>query len=264
MAHSYYLLNGKKGNGKALYLLKNGELIKNFKDISALDLQTMDISGNNAKELLSEYNPDIDLSGMFYDASYPHSKTKTKTYVTIFNFENKDVDYYFHQLRHFAEQRNYKKEHRNKLKLEHDRIFDDYMRRLLYNVMKIRSDKLISYDSLISFKIKELIRDKKYNYSDMGINNYINSKIYLFRDILSNYTELRNITLEYMLYLQGMSTDIRSDINRYKYWDNYGMEEVEPIKYVKGEKIPKPKTYTQMELADYITGFPKVRKLNKR
>ena len=224
----------------------------------------MGISRNNARDILNEYNPKIDLSGMFYDASYPHNKVNTKTYAAIFDFENKDVEYYFNQLRHFAEQRNYKKEHRNKLKLEQDRIFEDYMRRLLYNVMKLKSDKLISYDSLISFKMKELIKNKKYNHADMGINNYINSKIYLFRDILSNYTELRNMSLEYMLYLQGMNTNIRSDINRYKYWDNLGMIEEEPISYVKGEEIVDPCIYTQMELADYIKGFPKIKKLNKK
>ena len=264
MSHYYYLMNGKNGKGNALNLLADGELRRNFIDISSVDLITSTILGSNASEILKEYNNKSDLSGFFYNASYPHSKTNTKAYAAIFNFENDIVDYYLDKLRYFAEEREYNKLHKNKLKLQQNKNFEEYIRKLLYNILNENNSKLTDYESLISAKMKELIKDKYYNYSDMGINNYINSRIYLFKNILSNYTELRNITLEYMLYIQGFNTNIRSKINRCKYWDNDGMEQMEPIKYVKGQDIILPSSYRQMELADYIEGIPRVKKLNKK
>ena len=264
MPHNYYLINGRNGQGNALNILKDGKLKRDFIDISSLDLQTLDIPITKAKEILQEYNPKIDLSGMFYNASYPHCKTQTKTYATIFNYEDERVKYYFDKLKYFAEQRNYKKEHKQKIKLDENRILEDYIREILYKVINAKTNKLVGYESLMSAKIKDLIKEKYRSYPNMGINNYLNSKIYIFRNILSNYTELRNITLEYILYLQGLNTEIRSQINNYKFWENNGMEVLDPVKYIKDQTQAVLPVYNQMELADYIEDFPKVKKLNKK
>lgn len=116
MAFNYYLLNGKNGKGNSLNILVDGYLKKDFIDISTLDLQTMNIPNKNAKEILQEYNLNIDLTGIFYNASYPHSKTNTKTYATIFDYEDEKTKYYLDKLRYFAEQRKYKKEHGDKIR----------------------------------------------------------------------------------------------------------------------------------------------------
>ena len=101
-------------------------------------------------------------------------------------------------------------------------------------------------------------------YPDVGINNYINFNIYTLKSLLSNYTELRNLTLEYVLYLQGRNTNIRSKIKRTELWDNNGMEVMKPIDYDKGKETIIPESYNQMELADYIKGFPSVKKLERK
>ena len=116
----------------------------------------------------------------------------------------------------------------------------------------------------MSSKLKEIITDKFYIYYDIDINKYINSRIYTLKSILSSYTELRNITLEYILYLQGLNTEIRSQINNYKFWENNGMEVLDPVKYIKDQTQAVLPVYNQMELADYIEDFPKVKKLNKK
>lgn len=263
MAHNYYLLNGKNGTGNSLYLLKNGKLLKNFVDISTLDILTLDISREKANDILKEYNPNTDLSGVFYNASFPHSKTKIKTYATIFGDDNDKSKYFFDKLKYFAEQRNFKKEHKEKLKLDENRVFDDYIRKILFNILSKQNSILVNYESLMSAKIKEMIRERYLTGHNMSTDNYINSKIYLFRNILSNYTELRNITLEYILYIEGLNTNIRSKVKNKALWDNLGMYPEEPIDYIDGKIINRSPIYTQMELSDYIAGFPKVKQLKK-
>ena len=66
----------------------------------------------------------------------------------------------------------------------------------------------------MSVKLKEVIKERYRNYYNTGTNNYINSKIYLLRNLLSNYTELRNLTLEYVLYIHGLNTNLRSSIKK--------------------------------------------------
>ena len=262
MAHNYYLLNGKNGKGEALNILVDGEIKRNFNDISALDLSTMDIPIDKSTEILKEYNPKTDLSGMFYNVSYPHSKTKTKSYATIFNQENNNTKYYLDSLRYFAEQRKYKKEHNQKIKLDDNRELNNYIRKIIYNILYNNYSILTEYESIMSAKLKDILRDKYYIYPNMGIDNFINSRIYILKSILSNYTELRNITIEYILLLQGKNTNIRSKIKRTENWNNKGMEVVEPIPYNKGQNIIIPH-YNQMELADYLPGFPKVKTKKK-
>ena len=264
MAHNYYLLNGKKGKGNALNILVNGKLKRDFIDISTLDLSTLDIQKNNAAEILKEYNPNTDLTGFFYNSSYPHSKTKTKSYATIFNQETPETKYYFDSLRYFAEQRNYKKEHKEKIKLDENKVLEEYIRKIIYTILYNNNTTLTEYESLMSAKLKSILRDKIYIYPDIGINNYINAKIYILKSILSNYTELRNLTIEYILLLQNENTNIRSKIKKTELWDNQGMQKTEPINYVKGQEIKEFNTYTQMEIADYIPDFPKLKSLKKK
>lgn len=261
MAHNYYLLNGKNGKGNTLNILVDGKLHKNFIDISTLDLATLDIKEEDAAKVLKEYNPKLDLSGIFYNASYPHSKTKTKSYATIFNQDKENTKYYLESLKYFAEQRNYKKEHKQKIKLDENRVLEDYIRKIIYNILYNNNTKLTEYESLMSAKLKEILREKFYIYPDMGINNYINAKIYILKSILSNYTELRNLTIEYVLLLQEKNTSIRTNIKRTENWENIGMEAIEPISYNKGEDIIMPNY--QWELADYLPNIPKVKSKKK-
>ena len=252
MAYNYYLLNGQNGKGNTLNILVDGELKRDFNDISTLDLITMNIPNKNAKEVLKEVNPNIDLDGFFYNCSYPHAKTKTKSYATIFDYETGNSRLYLDKLKYFAEQRNYKKEHGQKIKLDETQELEEYIRTILYNILNNQQNKLTDYESLMSAKLKEIIKDRYTYYFTVGTNNYINSKIYLLRSLLSNYTELRNLTLEYILYIQGLNTNIRTKIKRTEEWDNEGMHKINPTKYQQNKEIPKEEPYEQLELADFI------------
>ena len=165
------------------------------------------------------------------------------------------------QLRYFAEQRNYKKEHHEKVKLDINSALEEYIRTIIYNILNAPQSKLTSYESMMSAKLKEILKER-YNYNN-GTHNYINSKIYILRNLLSSYTELRNITLEYMLYLQGRNTNIRSKIKAFQYWDNNNMKPKEPVKYTKGEDLKEIK-YVQMELSDLFDMSPDIQTHSKK
>ena len=258
MAIKYYLLNGKNGEGNALNILVSGKLKRDFIDIAALDLQTMNIPNTKVNEVLQEYNPEIDLTGCFYDASYPHKQTETKTYVPIFNFESEKSKYYINKLKYFAEQRNYKKEHGEKIALDESKYLDDYIRTILYNILSNPQNKLSNYESLMSARLKEIIKERYMNYMYIGTHNYINTKGYLLRNILKNYTELRNLTIEYILYIEGLNTNIRTNIKSKQSWKNNRMT---PI--LEEQKKEENNQYIQMELSDFIE-MPSITKILKK
>ena len=115
----------------------------------------------------------------------------------------------------------------------------------------------------MSAKLKEIIKDRYKYYYNVGTNNYINSKIYLLRNLLSNYTELRNLTLEYILYLQKLNTNIRTKIKKTELWNNEGMHQISPKYYMGNNSIQPEPTYEQMELSDFMDMSPYPKKLNK-
>jgi hypothetical protein len=128
MAYKYYSMNGKNGKGKALNILVDGKIHRDFKDISTLDLQTMEIRKENASSILSEYNPKGSIDGLFYDASFPHKKTETKTYAPIFDITSDKTKKYLDSLKYFAEQRDYKIKNGLKLKLDENDEFDKFIK----------------------------------------------------------------------------------------------------------------------------------------
>ena len=147
MAQNYYLLNGQKGVGHTLDLLEDGKLKRDFIDISTLDLITMDIPREEAKDILKEYNPDTNLDGMFYDALYPYKKVETKTFATIFGFTNEECKYYMDQLRYFAEQRDFNKKNGNKVTIDDNRAFDKYVRTIMYRILSLFVIQILKYIS---------------------------------------------------------------------------------------------------------------------
>lgn len=245
MSAKYFLMNGKHGHSNSINLNVRGNIVTSFDDISSLDVETLKMTIKEAKEKLPEYNEDINIDGVFYDLSYPHTKTKdgkkviiSKTYAPMFYYDNQIVKYYLENLRYFAEQRNYKKKNNQLLALDYDQKLQSYMYRLFSEIVSNCPNTLTDYDSLISKYLKGLIEDCKLN-NKLTIKEYIDSKSMTLSRFFTSYTELRNITIEYVLYLLGKNTKIRSRIKNCALWDNEG---------INGDK----NIYRQMELQDYI------------
>ena len=83
------------------------------------------------------------------------------------------------------------------------------------------------------------------------------SKLQLLRSYLSNYTQLRNLVIEYISLVEENKIVQRTDINRYSHWDNYGMEVKTPIIIKPEEPIKEEPVYKQLSLDMFMDMNPK-------
>lgn len=257
MAINYYLMNGKNGIGKALNVPVDGELHRDFIDISSLDLVTMDIKKEEARDFLQEYNPRVKLDGSFYDASFPHKKAETRTYSPIFDMCSENTQKYLNSLREFAERRDYQIRHGKQKKLEVDRKLDKFIKELSMIILKNYNGKLLGYESLIASNLKDIYRERFTFDKNKGTEQYMLSKLQLLRSYLSNYTQLRNLVIEYISLVEENKIVQRTDINRYSHWDNYGMEVKTPIIIKPEEPIKEEPVYKQLSLDMFMDMNPK-------
>lgn len=222
MPARYYLMNGKNGDSRALKLLTKDGLKRDFIDISTLDLITMDIKDKDKIEVLREYNKDANLNGMFYDASAPHSNNQIKPYLPVFDMTNEKTKYYMEKLRYFAEQRNFKKQHGMIVQLDENAELENYIYKIMSSILNGYKPNFTSYDSLLATKIKDTLSDG-YKYKSDSIR-FINGRFYVLRNLFSNYTQLRIVTIEYMNYLNGNTIRLRNDLGRTIHYSNEDME----------------------------------------
>lgn len=250
----YYLLNGKNGVGNALDLEVDGILKRDFDDISSLDLKTIDIPIKEAKDILKEYNPNIDLSGTFYDAQYPFKKVNTKTFTPVFRIDTENSKYYLDRLKYFAEQRSWKVQKGEPVALDQNSILEEYINSILYNILKYNNRRVIRQSSIVGKEIKDELTEALKLMSTTSPEGYINGrKSGKLKMYLDHYTQLRNITIE---YLASKSNDKhliadRVDINSFAKYENYGMEPRESAILPKEKKSDKQIKYYQMTLADF-------------
>lgn len=220
MAHNYYLINGKHGNGNKVNLLSDGKVTGEFKDISTLDLATLDINFKDKNEILKEYNKDIFMNGIYYDLSYPHNKTEYKIYTPIFDYGNSIIiNNYTDDLKYFAEQRKFKVDNKQKIGLDQNKKLDDFIYRAVGHVLRNNNHTISNEESIIAAKLKDLIKEKREEKPYMGVDNYINSRIYILRSIFSNYTQLRSFVIEIIRREADSHIVNRTDLGRVNQWD---------------------------------------------
>ena len=219
MISKYHLIKGNYGKGRALNIPYNGECLSTFDDISTLDLATMDIDFKNIDSFMKEYNQGLENRGNYYDLSYPNSKNKCKTFAPIFNYGNNlIISKYMDYLRYFAEQRNFKAQNGENLRLDENKQLEDFMYDSFRYILRNDFEKYIKYESLLSLKYKDMILEKNERYK-MGMDNYINYHSGLFKSLTSSYTLLRLIILEIIRNNSSSHILNRSDLNTYKRWD---------------------------------------------
>ncbi len=244
MAQKYYLLNGKNGKGEALDLLVDGELKRDFIDISSLDLKTLDIPINKAKDTLKKYNEDKDLDGTFYAALYPFKKVETKTFIPAFGIENEELEYYLNNLRYFAEQREWNIKNRKSKDFNKDAKYDRYVEVLLYYLLKNQNQRVVRPDSSVGSVLKDELKEGYRAMSYKSPEEYIRYRRKL-KSLLDHYTQLRILTLEYISSQSDYKIPTRSALSRFSKYENYGMEPTE------GNKSDKQIKYYQYTLDDF-------------
>ena len=251
MSKHYYLMNGKNGIGNAIDLVVDGKRKRQFNDIAELDFRTLDIKNDLAKEYLSEFNPKENLNGMFYDVQYPFKKTEVKSFGTMFKYDNDKTKSIEDKFKYFAEERMYYVMGGEKVKLYEGEKLDEYIKTILYDILSNEKSSILDFDSIMSASLKTLLFRRYNEYYNKGTMEFMKANIYRLRNQLSNYSELRNLTMEYLLWKQGLNTNLRNKIKSKENYDNYGMTDV-------NSEIIMPKTYKQMEIYDFIKD-PKIK-----
>lgn len=246
----YYLQNGQEGESYSVSLLVNGHPKRDFSDISLLDNETLKIDNSKKSEILKPYNSKIDLTGDYFVAVYPFKKNEVDIHPAIFDSNNYKAQYFLNRLKFFAEQRVRIYEKYGKVKhLENSKVLEDYIYRLLGDIMRKCSVRLSSRNSSVPYKIKEYLNEKNDKYPNVTPENYINGRINVITNICSSYTELRKITYEYLKYLENDNTQTRlmmKDFKDMKHHNLYPMpifdvedEEIEQLSFFKTKKLGK-------------------------
>lgn len=237
----YYLINGQTGKGEALDILVGDKLVRSFPDIATLDWETMKIKRQDAKNILGEYNKEADLSGKFFDASYPHTKTiidrsgrrdkiiETRTYSTIFDIDDPKVKELLDKFKYFTEQRKFKKEHKDNLELDRNRQLYEFIDKYVYEILD-KDAKWITRDgSQIALDLKDIISSRRFY--TRGTGEFVRANKYNLLKYLTSYTQLRYLTIEYMMHLLGEKCDSKQNLSSLSTYRNKGMEDIEPRYY---------------------------------
>lgn len=262
MAYRYYFLNGKLGHGKALFLPEKGVLRRDFTDISNIDLITLNIKKKDMRDVIGDYNRGEDISGAFYDASYPRGlsklrkgeidKPETDIQPAIFDFSSERTEYYLDKLKEYAEERNYKAEHGINVKLDETVSFNCFIENLLYRIFDDFDERISSYESLVGLPLKDRINNRFDEYKDMDTCQYVQRRLKTMRDILSNYTQLRILILEYLCLKENYNPNLRGVMNNISTWKH---ENMTPFT----KNINSREEYRQLVLSDFMELTPKTK-----
>ena len=228
---SYFIGNGTTAETDILNILHEGEIRRDFADISALDLATLNIKKNDAKEVLREFNKDKRLNGDFIDVSISNkellsdAENKRMTiYPTIFNLDDEKTKVPLDYLRYFAEQRDYKFRNGLNVALDQNQKFYDFIDYIMPRLTGKTKQYITAENSMLSKNAKETIRKGFY-----GVD-YARSR--QLRNICASYTQLRILLYEYLLILEEQNPLLRQFYKRFENAKFNGMDIVQPISYV--------------------------------
>ena len=255
MAYKYYFLNGDKGKGKALFLEENGVIRRDFNDISNIDLITLNMKKKDLRDIINEYNKGEDLSGYFYDASYPHCidkvkkgeilLPKTEVYPAFFDFSSERTEYYIDKLKEFAEERKYKVENGMLKHLDDTPDFNLFIENLLYRIFDEFDSRITGYDSLLAHKLKEIINERFDDYKEKDNSQYVKFRLKTIKNILTNYTQLRLLVMEYLCIKEDYNPNMRGTMNKIGSFIN---DDMTPCIKDPSKKLE----YRQLVLSDFL------------
>ena len=214
---NYYLLTGNDIESKTIYIPYKDSYYKNVKDISDMDIATINL-GTKFREILAETNPNTELARKFYIAKFPYAqgvKIFKPVEVTSDNFKTQNI---IDDFRDIAEERNYN--YHNDLKLDNvngTRLIN-FAYDLLNDLNYSQKREIMGRSSIMGKKIKE---------------NYGNNQ-YLFEEQIANYTQLRNLLINYLDIKSGKVIPSSGELARMadslEYIDGLYPEESENIK----------------------------------
>lgn len=195
---NYYMINGDQIESYAIHFPYKGTYYKNVRDISDMDLATLE-QRENLRDVLQEINPTIELGNQLYIGKYPYSKG-IKIFKPIEIFKSSDrIDNIVDKFIYIAEHRNYLY-HSNK-KLEFSDKEKEKLVELAYAMIDDmtfkQKDSVFSASSIVGYKVK---------------HGRLNNK-HEFERQLGNYTQLRNLLINYLTIKANRSLPTNFQLN---------------------------------------------------
>ena len=268
---NYYLINGTLSNMKALVYPYGKLYYKNVRDISDIDIATIDL-GTELPDVLAETNPNIQLTSKNYIVKFPYAKgIKVFKPIEQFVLTSKSIKL-VDSFRDIAEERNHKYYHDKPLSDENNPKVIHLVEDILNELTIRQKREVFSERSSLGKKAKE---------------HYYGNK-YKFEQQISNYTQLRQLLIDYLYfiadkgmptlyelysiadskeYISGLTQEdpkvITDAINRYKEGLLRVQSEEEANKLVSDLDKTFEEPY-QMQLCDYFPDIPNVDNPGKR
>ena len=192
---NYYLINGDQTDSRTIYIPYKGTYYKNVKDISDMDLATIEL-GTNLRPALEDANRIQKLDSLLYVGKYPYAKgIKIFKPVEIFK-ENPSISNIVGNFRDLAEERNYNYHNGNSVELTSKDKIARIASAILVNLTDTQRRIMFEKNSILGKEVK---------------SNYFHNK-YLFDTQIANYTQLRNLLINYLYIKAGKSTPTNYDL----------------------------------------------------
>ena len=262
---NYYLINGTLSNMKAIVYPYRKLYYKNVRDISDIDIATIDL-GTELPDVLADLNPNIQLTNKNYIVKFPYAKgIKVFKPIEQFVLTSKSIKL-VDSFRDIAEERNYKYYHDKPLSDENNAKVINLVEDILNELTIRQKREVFSERSSLGKKAKE---------------HYYGNK-YKFEQQISNYTQLRQLLIDYLYfiadkgmptlyelysiadskeYISGLTQEdpkvITDAINKYKEGLLKAQSEEEANKLVSDLDKTFEEPY-QMQLCDYFPDIPNV------
>ena len=183
---NYYFINGNNIESHCIYVPYKGSYIKNSKDISDFDMATIEL-GTDLKDALADCNPLLKLNTYNYIGKYPYSKG-IKIFKPIEMFkEDKDIKHAVDCFTQFVEERQFLYYHEKPLDLTDQDLIEQFIDLILSSLTPREKEIVFSKKSIINKNIKV----------------YRTENAHRFIEQLSNYTQLRNLLINYINVKSG-------------------------------------------------------------
>lgn len=203
MGKKYYILNGNSKEANVVNMKVDDKLQHEFVDIATIDLETMQIDVDKAKDTIQEYNPKIELTNEFIDIE-KKANTSYDFHGTLFDLNDPRLTSYFNELRELAEKRDYNIKNKGTVSLSTSDT-KPLRDKLLHKIIDSKNAYIASKDSILIPNMKAIL-EKRLSGSAFicpadNLIKYLDYQDSIYNPLRS-YAEIRKLFIEYA-YLLG-------------------------------------------------------------
>ena len=178
---NYFFISGDEIESQAIIFPYKGAYYKNVRDISDMDLATIDL-GTNLKDELKDCNPNVNFDGHLYVGKYPYAHgIKMFKPIEITKSTNR-INTIVDRFRDIAYHRNFLYYSNRKLDFDDKSKLVQLAYEMIQDMTQREKDIVFSSKSIVGYNIKHgRLHDK-----------------HQFETQIANYTQLRNLLINYL------------------------------------------------------------------